>query len=124
MGSKNTKNLIKMDTQKSNSNNNINNKNMKKPQLNESNFPLGINNYSEWYIRNSEGQNKENEFKKVNKFITDFCLNNNFEELKCLKISIQFINYGDTQLVNQKQNQVKALKNIIIYSNLINFTQK
>lgn len=136
MGSKNTKNLIKMDTQKSNSNNNIIIKNMKKPQLNESNFPLGINNYSEWYIRNSEGQNKENEFKKVNKFITDFCLNNNFEELKCLKISIQFINYGDTQLVfvitldNDKQytlmvNQpkTKSGQGFEEYNNLLKFNK-
>ena len=77
MGSKISKNSNKMSNQKPNSN--------LKPQLIESNYPLGIDNYSEWYIRNSEGQNKENEFKKVNKFITDFCLNNNFEELKMLK---------------------------------------
>ena len=59
-----------MSNQKSNSN--------LKPQLIESNYPLGIDNYSEWYIRISEGQNKTDEFKEVNKFISDFCLNNNF----------------------------------------------
>ena len=46
----------------------------------ESKYPLGINNYCSWYIRNTKEQNQENEFEKINKFIYNFCLNNSFEE--------------------------------------------
>ena len=34
----------------------------KRPEFIESNFPLGIMNYGDWYIRNSNEQNKEKEF--------------------------------------------------------------
>ena len=128
MGSKISKNSNKMSNQKPNSN--------LKPQLTESSYPLGIDNYSEWYIRISEGQNKTDEFKEVNKFISDFCLNNTFEELKSSKISIQFINYGDTQLVfvitldNNKQytllvNQPKTRpgQGFEEYNNLLKFNK-
>ena len=128
MGSKISKNSNKMSNQKPNSN--------LKPQLTESSYPLGIDNYSEWYIRISEGQNKTDEFKEVNKFISDFCLNNTFEELKSSKISLQFINYGDTQLVfvitldNNKQytllvNQPKTRpgQGFEEYNNLLRFNK-
>ena len=86
-----------------------------KKQLIQSNYPLGIDNYSSWYIRNSKEQNQENEFKKINKFISEFCLNNSFEELQGEKISLQFINYGDTQLVF-----VITINNLKQYTLLVN----
>ena len=102
MGSRSSKNKNKMSYSNSNTNTNknIDNKDLKKkPEFSESNFPLGIDNYSDWYIRHSKEQNQSEEFKKVNSFVLNFCLNNNFEELQGSKISLQFINYGDTQLV-------------------------
>ena len=89
--------------------------NNSKKELIQSNYPLGIDNYSSWYIRNTKEQNQENEFKKINKFIVDFCMNNSFEELQGTKISLQFINYGDTQLVF-----VITIDNIKQYTLLIN----
>ena len=108
----------------------------KRPEFMESNFPLGIMNYGDWYIRNSNEQNKEKEFIKINAFITNFCINNEFEELQGSKISIQFINYGDTQLVfvvtvdNSKQytllvNQPKTRpgQSFEEFTNLTNFNK-
>ena len=108
----------------------------KRPEFIESNFPLGIMNYCDWYIRNSNEQNKEKEFIKINAFITNFCINNEFEELQGSKISIQFINYGDTQLVfvvtvdNSKQytllvNQPKTRpgQSFEEFTNLTNFNK-
>ena len=69
-----------MDSKISKKKSNINsNKNIvEKISFSISKFPLGINNYSDWYIRHSEGQNQEKEFIKVNKFIKNFCLYNDF----------------------------------------------
>ena len=107
MGSKLSKNKNKKNKMSSSNKNISKNKNninsreniVEKPSFTISKFPLGIDNYSDWYIRHSESQNQEKEFIKVNSFIKNFCLNNDFEELKGSKISLQFINYGDTQLV-------------------------
>jgi len=61
--------------------------------------PLGITNYGEWYIRHLPEQKEEEEFIKINKFVKEFCLTNNIEELKGTKKKFKFINYGDVQLV-------------------------
>ena len=108
----------------------------KKPEFSESHYPLGIDNYDPWYMRITKDQDKEKEFIKVNNFITNFCINNSFEELQCSKISLQFINYGDTQLVfvvtldNSKQytllvNQPKTRpgQSFEEFTNLTNFNK-
>ena len=138
MGSKISKYKIKMSSPNQNIYNNVDNKSKVKiiPKFSESNYPLGIDNYDEWYIRISQDQNKEKEFKKVNAFITSFCLYNSFPELQGFQVSLQFINYGDTQLVfvitidNNKQytllvNQPKARLNqgYEEYTNLISFNK-
>ena len=96
---------------------------------------LGIENYGEWYIRHLPQQNKKEEFKKVNDFISEFISKTDIEELKGKK-DIKFINYGDTQLVfvvtinEEKQyalllNQPKtqAGQGLEEYNNLINLNK-
>ena len=113
-----------------------NDKNIKAPEFSISKYNLGIDNYDEWYIRILNDQNKKEEFEKVNNFVKHFCLNNDFEELKGSKIAVQFINYGDTQLVfvvtidNNKQytllvNQPKTMvgQGKEEFNNLITFNK-
>ena len=61
---------------------------------------LGINNYCSWYIQTLPNQNKEIEFKEIEKFL-NFILQTDTIPIFKSKHSkrIEFINYGRTQLV-------------------------
>ena len=60
--------------------------------------PLGIPNYGPWYFEISKEQNLAEEMIKTHEFIGSAILNMNDSEFQGKK-TIQFINYGDTQLV-------------------------
>lgn len=51
------------------------------------------------HVRTTEYQDKENELIFTNNFLLDFIFENEFDEIKGKMVSIDFINYGDTELV-------------------------
>lgn len=58
---------------------------------------LGIPNFGPWYFNLSENQDIKEEMKKLYDFLFSYIKNN--EQIKGDTISLQFINYGKTQLV-------------------------
>lgn len=60
---------------------------------------LGIPDTDYRYIQVNQDQDKDNEAIYINNLICDFVRDNNFEPLKNKKFKVEFINYGDTELV-------------------------
>ena len=110
----------------------VNHVKQKEEKIYLSNYPLGIDNYDEWYVKILSEQNSEEEFSKVNKFVHDFCIANQSGELEGNQRKYKFINWGETQLVFVltideskqfallvNQPQTKAGQGLEEYNNLI-----